>query len=76
MVAAGLTVLLANILVRPASLYQVNVPVAQVAVRLVDEPAHRGLVPALAPVGAEGIGVTVTVTGAAALLHVPLTQAA
>ena len=68
MVTVGLTGLEITV-VRLASLYQVVVPVAQVAasVELCPEQIVLGL--AETAVGAVGVGLTVTVTFEAALLH-------
>ena len=62
-------------MVNAISLYQVREPTAQVANKVEFPPAQivNGLPPA--PVGAAGEVVIVTVTGVAALLHVPLTHA-
>jgi len=62
--------------VNPASLYQVVVPVAQVAASVELCPEHIVLWLAESPVGADGVGFTVTVTFEAALLQPALlTQA-
>jgi hypothetical protein len=66
----------AKVVVNAASVYQVNVPVAQVAESTELSPAHIEARAAEMPVGAVGIGVTVTVTFADGLTQVPFTQAA
>ena len=62
--------------VNPASVYQVNVPVEQVAVKVVLEPEQILLGLAATAVGVAGVGITVTVTEEGTLLHAPVTQAA
>jgi hypothetical protein len=49
------------------------VPVAQVPGKVIGSVIHLDIVGGT-PVGAVGMGVTVTVTGAAGLLQMPLTQ--
>jgi hypothetical protein len=66
----------AKVVVNAASVYQVNVPVAQVAESTELSPAHIVAGAAAMAVGAVGIGVTVTVTFADGLTQVPFTQAA
>jgi hypothetical protein len=68
-------VLLANVVVKPELLYQVNVPVLQLPLKVLLCPTQIGAGLALA-VGAVGVALTVNVTGVAGLLQVPLTQAA
>jgi hypothetical protein len=64
------------VLVKAMSEYHVSVPEAQTAlkVELCPEQIEDGL--AVAPVGADGVGVTVTVRAAVGLLHKPITHAA
>jgi hypothetical protein len=59
-----------------ALLYQVSVPVAHVADKPELTPAQIDAGLAVAAVGAAGMGVTVTVTGEARLLHANFSQAA
>jgi hypothetical protein len=66
----------AKVVVNAASVYQVKVPVAQVADSTELSPAQMVAGAAAMAVGAAGIGVTVTVTFADGLTHVPFTQAA
>ena len=75
MVDDGFTIV-PDIVVNEASVYHVNIPVEQVAVKVVFVPEQILLGLAAAAVGAMGVGVTVTVTGEATLLHAPVTQAA
>jgi hypothetical protein len=60
--------------VRAASVNHVNVPVAHVALNIEFWPEQivEGL--ADAAVGAAGVGVTVTITSVAGLLHTPFTH--
>ena len=72
----GLTVVFVMTLVKAASLYHVSVPVAQVAdrIELCPEQIVAGL--AETAVGADGVGLTVTVVLPDVLLHPALlTQA-
>ena len=73
--AAGLTGLVTAV-VRAASEYHATVPVAHVAANVELPPAQIAAGFAVAAVGADGATLfTVTVTGVAELLQVPLTQA-
>ena len=74
MVTTGLTGLV-TCEPKVASLYHLSVPTEHVALKVDDEPKQIDAGLANAPVGAVGKGVTVTVTGAAGLLHVPFTHA-
>jgi hypothetical protein len=66
----------AKVVVNAASVYQVNVPVTQVAESVELSPSQMLAGEAAADVGATGIAVTVTVTEAEGLLQVPSIQAA
>jgi hypothetical protein len=66
----------AKVVVNATLVYQVKVPVAQVAESVELSPAHIEAGDAKMLVGAAGIGVTVTVTFADGLTQVPFTQAA
>ncbi len=64
------------VVVKAASLNQVNVPKAQVPERVLDSPEQIADGLAVKAVGADGIVVTLTVTLAERLVQIPFTQAA
>jgi hypothetical protein len=64
------------VIVKAASVYQVNVPVAQALCKVEVSPVQIGLLLLVANEGPRGVGVTVTVTAAVGLLQAPSTQAA
>ncbi len=64
------------VVVKAASLNQVNVPSEQFAVSVLDSPEQIADGLAVNPVGADGMVVTLTVTFAEGLVQIPLTQAA
>ncbi len=75
MVVVGETIL-EMLVVKPASLYHVNVPKLQVPESVLDEPEQIADGLAVKLVGALGIVVTFTVTLADGLVQIPFTQAA
>ena len=64
------------LVVKPASLYHVNVPKLHVPESILDSPKQIADGLALKPVGALGIVVTLTVTVAEGLVQMPFSQAA
>ena len=75
MVVVGETIL-EILVVKPESLYHVNVPKLQVPESVLDEPEQIADGLAVKPVGALGIVVTFTVIVAEGLVQIPFTQAA
>ncbi len=75
MVEVGET-MLEIVVVKAASLNQVNVPKAQVPERVLDSPEQIAEGLAVKPVGADGIVVTFTFTESLILVQIPFTQAA
>ena len=75
MVVVGETTL-EILVVKPASLYHVNVPKLHVPESVLDSPEQIADGLAVKPVGALGIVVTLTVTVAEGLVQIPFTQAA
>jgi uncharacterized protein YaiI (UPF0178 family) len=64
------------VVVKAASLNQVNVPSEQFPASVLDSPEQIADGLAVKPVGADGIVVTLTVTLADGLVQIPFTQAA
>jgi hypothetical protein len=75
LVIVGETVL-EMVVVKAASLNQVNVPSEQFPERVLDSPEQIAEGLAVNAVGADGMVVTLTVTFADGLVQIPLTQAA